>query len=121
MKKEIGRRHYQIGERIRRELSRLFREGRFEHKVSALFSIAEVRMSKGFETATVFISALDAGGDEGLVSALNGIAGEVRYELAAAASLRTAPALVFKSDAAPGYAGRIEELLNSDEVKKDLA
>jgi ribosome-binding factor A len=121
MKKEIGKRHRQVGEYMKRELSRLFEAGRFEYKVGGLFSIVEVRPSRDFETAMVFVSHLDAAKTGELVDALNGIAGEIRYKLAHSASMRSTPALIFRADSAPEYARRIGELLDSDDVRKDLA
>ena len=120
MKKEIGKRHRQVGEFIRRELSRIFQEGRFEHRISGVFSFTEVQPSRGFETAIVFVSTLDIAAGEELAYSLNDIASEIRYELAASANMRTTPTLIFKTDNALGYANRIEELLNSEDVKKDL-
>ena len=120
MKKEFSKRHYQIGESIKRTLSKIFMEGKFEHKIKDLFSVVEVVPSRGFESAVVYISAIDASKNKELVQKLNEITSEIRYELANNSELRSTPTLIFKLDTTLDYAQRIEDILNSDEVKKDL-
>ena len=120
MKKEISKRHYQVGESIKRTLSKLFLEGRFEYKIKDLFSILEVVPSRGFESAVVYVSALDPSKNEEVVKKLNEIRSEIRYELANNSEFRTTPTLIFKLDTTFDYAKRIDDILNSDDVKKDL-
>lgn len=120
MKKEISKRHYQVGESIKRTLSKLFLEGRFEYKIKDLFSILEVVPSRGFESAVVYVSALDPSKNEEVVKKLNEISSEIRYELANNSEFRTTPTLIFKLDTTFDYAKRIDDILNSDDVKKDL-
>lgn len=120
MKRQINQRHFQIGESMKRILSRLFGEKRFEHEIKDIFSITEVSPSRGYETAIVYISALDGSKNKELVDKLNSITGEIRYELANNSEFRSTPALIFKEDSSLDYANHIEELLNSNEVKKDL-
>lgn len=120
MKKEISKRHYQVGEAIKRTLSKLFLEGRFEYKIKDLFSILEVVPSRGFESAVVYVSALDPSKNEEVVKKLNEISSEIRYELANNSEFRTTPTLIFKLDTTFDYAKRIDDILNSDDVKKDL-
>ncbi|MBD5405855.1 30S ribosome-binding factor RbfA [bacterium] len=120
MKKEISKRHYQVGESIKRTLSKLFLEGRFEYKIKDLFSILEVVPSRGFETAVVYVSALDPSKNEEVVKKLNEISSEIRYELANNSEFRTTPTLIFKLDTSLDYAKRIDDILNSEEVRKDL-
>ncbi len=120
MKKEISKRHYQIGESIKRTLSNLFMQGKFEYKIKDLFSIIEVVPSKAFETAVVYVAAFDANQNKKLVDDLNAIASQIRYELANNSELRSTPVLIFKEDTSFDYAKKIEDILNSSEVKKDL-
>lgn len=118
--KTVSKRQYQVGEVIKRALSSMFREGLFDHKIKDFFSITEVSPSPGYQTAWVFISALDPTKNEEIVKKLNSIASEIRYELAHKLDMRSTPALIFKFDNSLDYANRIDELLNSPEVKKDL-
>lgn len=118
--KTMSKRQYQVGELIKRTLSSMFREGVFDEKINDLFSITEVSPSPGYQTAWVFVSAMDATKNESLVKKLNEISSEIRYELANKINMRFTPALIFKFDNSLEYAKRIEDLLNSPEVKKDL-
>lgn len=118
--KIMSKRQYQVGELIKRTLSSMFREGVFDEKINDLFSITEVSPSPGYQTAWVFVSAMDATKNDDLVKKLNEISSEIRYELANKINMRFTPALIFKFDNSLEYAKRIEDLLNSPEVKKDL-
>lgn len=118
--KTMSKRQYQVGELIKRTLSSMFMEGIFDEKIKDLFSITEVSPSPGYQTAWVFVSAMDATKNDDLVKKLNEISSEIRYELANKINMRFTPALIFKFDNSLEYAKRIEDLLNSPEVKKDL-
>ena len=118
--KKISKRQYQVGEVLKRTLSNMFREGLFENKISDLFSITEVSPSPGYQSAWVFVSAMNPEKQEDVVKKLNEIAGEIRFLLAKKVDMRSTPALIFKTDNSLDYANRIEELLNSEEVKQDL-
>lgn len=118
--KTMSKRQYQVGELIKRTLSSMFREGVFDEKINDLFSITEVSPSPGYQTAWVFVSAMDTTKNDDLVKKLNEISSEIRYELANKINMRFTPALIFKFDNSLEYAKRIEDLLNSPEVKKDL-
>lgn len=118
--KTMSKRQYQVGELIKRTLSSMFREGVFDEKINDLFSITEVSPSPGYQTAWVFVSAMDATKNDDLVKKLNEISSEIRYELANKINMRFTPALIFKFDNSLEYAKRIEDLLNSPDVKKDL-
>ena len=118
--KEQTKRQYQIGEKIKRALSNMFISGVFEGKIKDIFSFTEVSPSAGYQTAFVFISALDKNKNKEIVDTLNKMSNEIRYELANSIQLRYTPTLIFKYDYSLDYASRINELLNSDEVKIDL-
>ena len=118
--KKTSKRQYQVGEVLKRTLSNMFREGLFEEKISDLFSITEVSPSPGYQTAWVFVSAMDSSKNEEIVEKLNKISGEIRFMLAKKIDMRSTPALIFKFDNSLDYANRIEEILNFPDVKKDL-
>ena len=118
--KKTTKRQYQVGEVLKRTLSNMFREGLFEEKISDLFSITEVSPSPGYQTAWVFVSAMDSSKNEEIVEKLNKISGEIRFMLAKKIDMRSTPALIFKFDNSLDYANRIEEILNFPDVKKDL-
>ena len=118
--KTVSKRQYQVGELIKRTLSTMFMEGMFEHKITDLFSITEVSPSPGYQTAWVFISAMDPSKNDEIVKKLNDISSEIRYELAHKINMRNTPTLIFKFDNSLDYANNIEKILNSPEVQKDL-
>ena len=118
--KKTSKRQYQVGEVLKRTLSNMFREGLFEEKISDLFSITEVSPSPGYQTAWVFISEKKKKKNESIVKKLNEISGEIRFMLAKKIDMRSTPALIFKFDNSLDYANRIEEILNSPDVKQDL-
>ena len=120
MKAAGSKRHFQIGEGIKRALMKMFREGRFEHEIRGMFSILEVRPSKGYEHACVFVAALDPANTDSIVARLNELGGGIRRELARVANLRTTPVLVFMADHTLERAARLGELLDSDDVRPDL-
>ena len=105
---------------MKRALMRLFREGRFEHEISGMFSVLEVRPSKGYEQAFVFVAALDSMKTDDIVVELNKVSPEIRRVLAREMNMRTTPELVFKADKTMEAAARLGELLESEDVKKDL-
>ncbi|MDR3126158.1 MAG: 30S ribosome-binding factor RbfA [Rickettsiales bacterium] len=112
--KEQSRRHFQVGEAIKRELARMFLEGRFSGICPGRVSINEVRPSRGYEHATVFVRAFCGKDTSDAVRALNDHAATIRYELAQSMSMRSTPELRFKADESEDEAARIEELLKQD-------
>jgi len=109
--KELSRRHIQVGEKIKRTLAGLFSQGRFDRITTDIISILEVRPSRGYENAVVFVRAFDTDKTDSVVEALNAAAGEIRYELAHTADMRSTPELLFRRDEAEDTAARIDALL----------
>ncbi len=118
--KEQTKRQYQIGEKIKRALSNMFISGVFESKIQDMFSFTEVSPSPGYQTAFVFISALDKNKNQEIVDILNKMTNEIRYELAHTIKLKYTPTLIFKYDYSLDYANRIDTILKSSEIKQDL-
>ena len=119
--KILTKRQYQIGEKIKRTLSIMFRTGIFADRFKDYFSITEVSPSPGYQTAWVFISALDPSKNDFIVSELNKMTDEIRFELANTVKLKFTPILIFKFDNSLEYANNIEKILNSPEIKSELS
>jgi len=119
--KILTKRQYQIGEKIKRTLSIMFRTGVFADRFRDYFSITEVSPSPGYQTAWVFISALDPSKNDFIVSELNKMTDEIRFELANTIKLKFTPILIFKFDNSLEYANNIEKILNSPEIKSELS
>lgn len=99
----------------------MFRTGVFADRFKDYFSITEVSPSPGYQTAWVFVSALDPSKNDFIVSELNKMTDEIRFELANTIKLKFTPILIFKFDNSLEYANNIEKILNSPEIKSELS
>ncbi|MCL2438960.1 MAG: 30S ribosome-binding factor RbfA [Alphaproteobacteria bacterium] len=118
----MNMRHLQIGESMKRALAGLQGEGFFEGIVvgGRMFSINEVRPSRGYEHAVVFVSTLVESHVNEVVAALNVAAKTIRYELANKMKMRSTPELRFKADTSQATAARIEKLLYEEVGEEDV-
>ncbi|MDR2405169.1 MAG: 30S ribosome-binding factor RbfA [Deltaproteobacteria bacterium] len=88
-------------------------------------NITRSKLSPDLKSATIFYSVLglepleDAPDD--LEKALQKATGFIRSQIALELKLRAVPKVRFIFDRNPGHAQRISELLESEEVKSDLA
>jgi ribosome-binding factor A len=84
-------------------------------------TVGEVRSSPDLKHMNVFVSPLGAVGDARLIaSALNRAAGFLRGRLGREIALRFTPDLNFLPDVSYEEARHIDELLESERVRKDL-
>jgi ribosome-binding factor A len=117
-----SQRQLRAGELLRHALAEIFREEEIEDETLAgeVVTVAEVRVSPDLRHATVFASALSGMNTDDLARALNRHQRFLRGELARRVELKYVPDLVFRGDHAAEAAGRIEELLRSPGVARDL-
>lgn len=118
-----SQRQLRVGEELRHVLSALIQRGDFRDPAlrNLNVTVTEVRMSPDLRNATAFITPL-GGGDVGeTVKALRHAAAFLRGEVAHDMKLRFAPALSFEADTSFEVASRIDSLLQSPEVARDLA
>jgi len=115
-------RQLRAGELLRHALAEIFRTEDIEDSElqGEIVTVAEVRMSPDLQHATVFASALSGTNGDDLARALNRHRRFLRGELARRVELKYVPELVFRGDHAAEEAGRIEELLRSPDVVRDL-
>jgi ribosome-binding factor A len=120
--KAPSQRQLRAGELLRHALAEIFREEDIEDTELAgeIVTIAEVRVSPDLRHATVFASALSGKNSDDLARALNRHQRFLRGELAHRVELKYVPDLVFRGDHAAETAGRIDELLRSPGVARDL-
>jgi ribosome-binding factor A len=86
-----------------------------------LVSIAEVRMSADLKHATVLVAPLAAGDPAAIVATLDRNASRLRGRIAPALrQMRSMPDLKFRLDTRFEDDSRIDELLRSPEVARDL-
>jgi len=115
-------RQLRVAEEIRHVLAGLFerRDFRDPELADASLTVAEVRISPDLKHATVFISRLGRPDVDALLPALKRAAAYLRGQVAHALRLRFAPDLAFQPDHALDYATRIDRLLHTPEVARDL-
>jgi len=119
-----SQRQLRVGEALRHALAGILARGglRDPALAGANVTVTEVRVSPDLRAATAFVLPFGAGGDaEALAQALNHASGFFRRALADAVDLRVAPTIHFEADRAFGAAGRIEAILRSPAVARDLA
>lgn len=117
-----SQRQLRVGEEIRHVLSGLFQRGDFrDPALRALnVTVTEVRMSPDLRNATAFITPLGGGHVDEAVKAMRHAAAFLRTQVAHEMKLRFAPNLSFEADTSFEVASRIDSLLHSPEVARDL-
>lgn len=122
--KPPSQRQLRVGEQIRHLLAQSFVRGDLptELKDFPLVSVMEARVSPDFSFCKVFI--LPLGGDPetavAMAKELNQFKGFFRTILAKNLRLRVAPEVRFFSDESEQVADRIDALLRSPEVQRDV-
>jgi ribosome-binding factor A len=120
--KQPSQRQLRVGEEIRHALARIFLEGELRDPdlAEASITITEVRLSPDLGTATAFIMPLGGVDQKPVLDALKRAAPFLRGQVSAALTLRYTPRLRFELDRSFEEAQKIESLLRSDRVKRDL-
>ncbi len=117
-----SQRQLKVGELIRHALAEIFARGEIVDDVLNRFSltVSEVRMTPDLKLATVFVLPLGGEGAEEAVSHLDKHKRFLRGELARRVNLKFMPELRFKTDTSFAVSKRIDELLASPKVARDL-
>lgn len=117
-----SQRQLRVGEEIRHLLVSVL--GRDEVRDPDLagkpVTVTEVRISPDLKNATAFVVPLGGGDGTPLAKALNRAAPFLRGQMARELSLKFAPRLSFQPDQSFDNADRIDALLQSPEVLRDL-
>jgi ribosome-binding factor A len=118
----VSQRQLRVGELVRHALAEVFSRGEAGVELDGvLVSIAEVRMSADLKHATVLVAPLGGRDAEGIVAALNRNARLLRGKITPALrQLRSMPDLKFRLDTRFEDDARIDALLRSPEVARDL-
>jgi ribosome-binding factor A len=117
-----SQRALRVGEVIRHALAELLARGEVRDEVLASHSITipEVRMSPDMRLATAYVMPL-GGRDAGpVLQALERNRRFIKGEIARRINLRYAPEIRFREDETFAEASRIEALLHSEKVRRDL-
>ncbi|QCN95476.1 30S ribosome-binding factor RbfA [Azospirillum argentinense] len=120
--KPPSQRQLRVGEEIRHALADLFRRGDFHDPELADLNVTvtEVRISPDLRNATAFVTPLGGGHMDETLSALRRAAPFLRGQIARVINLRHAPTLSFEADTSFDYAGRIDAILHSPAVARDV-
>ena len=118
-----SQRQLRVGELIRHELSAMLSRGDVHDPVieAHMITVPEVRMSPDLRMATIYIMPLGGRDEEDVLQALERNKRFVRGEIARRVNLKFAPEIRFRIDERFDEAERIEKLLRTPDVRRDLA
>jgi ribosome-binding factor A len=117
-----SQRQLKVGELIRHALTDIFFRGEVMDEVLSRHSLTvpEVRMTPDLKLATAYVLPLGGGEVEEVVKHLDLHKRFLRGEVAKRVSLKFMPELRFKADTSFESSRRIDELLASPDVARDL-
>ena len=115
-------RQLRVGELIRHALADLFSRGDIHDPVieAHMITVPEVRMSADLRLATIYVMPLGGRDEEQVLSALEANKRYMRGEIARRINLKFAPEIRFRIDERFDEAQRIERLLRTPAVQRDL-
>src|SRR5260370_5781488 len=118
-----SQRMLRVGELVRHVMAEILSRGVIADPVleTHVITIPEVRMSPDLKLATVYVMPLGGLDIKKVVEALERHKKVLRTELAHKVNLRYAPDVRFRVDESFEASSRIDRLLDSPEVKRDLA
>ena len=118
-----SQRQLRVGEQVRHALSEMLQRGEVRDDAieNTVISVSEVRMSPDLKIATAFVSPLGARDDAVVIEALNRNARFIRGRLSPALrQMKYMPEFRFRLDTSYNNMAKIDELLRSPEVARDL-
>jgi len=117
-----SQRQLRVGELIRHELADMLVRGDIHDPViqGHMITIPEVRMTADLRLATVYVMPLGGRDEKQVLDALEHNKRYVRGEIARRVNLKFAPDLRFRLDERFDEAERIEKLLRTPVVRRDL-
>ncbi|MBZ9847116.1 30S ribosome-binding factor RbfA [Mesorhizobium sp. CA14] len=118
-----SQRMLRVGEQVRHALSETLQRGEIIDPVieNSVVSVSEVRMSPDLKIATAFVSPLGAADTGVVVEALNKHAKFIRGRVSGALrQMKYMPEFRFRLDTSFDNFAKINELLKSPEVARDL-
>jgi ribosome-binding factor A len=118
-----GQRQLRVGEIIRHALADVLTRGHLQDPalVGQIVTVPEVRMTPDLKLGTCFVMPLGGREVDAVVAALNRNAKFLRGEVGRNIELKFTPELRFRVDTSFDEGARIDKILRSDEVQRDLA
>jgi ribosome-binding factor A len=117
-----SQRQLRVGELVRHAVAEMLTRGDVHDPVleSHMITIPEVRMSPDLRLATIYVMPLGGRDAEEVIAAFERHKKFLRGEIAHRINLKFAPDIRFRVDERFAEAERIDRLLRSPEVKRDL-
>jgi ribosome-binding factor A len=115
-------RQLRVGELVRHALADMLSRGEVHDPVieAHMITVPEVRMSPDLRLATIYIMPLGGRDAQQVLDALEANKRYMRGEIARRVNLKFAPEIRFRMDERFDEAERIEKLLRTPEVQRDL-
>lgn len=118
-----SQRQLRVGEQVRHALSDVLQRGEVRDDMleTTVISVSEVRMSPDLKIATAFVSPLGAADNDAVIKALAKNAKFIRGRVSGALrQMKYMPEFRFRLDTSYDNMAKIDQLLRSPEVKRDL-
>ncbi len=118
-----SQRQLRVGEQVRHALADVLQRGEVRDDLieTTVISVNEVRMSPDLKIATAFVAPLGAADDEAVIKALARNAKFIRGRVSGALrQMKYMPEFRFRLDTSYDNMAKIDELLRSPEVARDL-
>jgi ribosome-binding factor A len=121
--RQPSQRQLRVGEELRHAIAHILERGdiRDPDVAGRPVTVTEVKVSPDLRNATVFVVPLGGGETDNLLAGLRRARPHLRHEVARMVQLRLAPDFTFVADDTFDQASRIEALLSTPEVQRDLA
>lgn len=118
-----SQRQLRVGELVRHALSDMLARGDVHDPVleSHMITVPEVRMSPDLRLATIYVMPLGGHDADAVIAAFDRNKKFLRAEIARRVNLKFAPDVRFRIDERFEEAERIDRLLQSPRVRRDLA
>jgi ribosome-binding factor A len=120
--KAPSQRQLRVGELVRHALSESLQRGEVHDPAleATVVTVPEVRMSPDLRLATAYVMPLGGKGTDTVLAALDRNKKYLRGEVAHRVNLRYAPELRFRLDTSFEEGERVDALLRSPEVRRDV-
>ncbi|TCL71897.1 30S ribosome-binding factor RbfA [Rhizobium sp. BK251] len=118
-----SQRMLRVGEQVRAAITQVLQRGEVRDDLieKTVISISEVRMSPDLKIATAFVTPLGVSDHAGVIAALNRNAKFIRGRLGPQLrQMKYMPEVRFRDDTSFDNYKKIDELLRSPEVRRDL-
>ncbi|HRN87935.1 30S ribosome-binding factor RbfA [Hyphomicrobium sp.] len=117
-----SQRQLRVGELVRHKLAEMLARGEIHDDVLAshVVTISEVRMSPDLKLATAYVMPLGGKDTKTVIEALTRNSRFIRGEVAHTLDLRSAPDVRFREDETFEEVRRIDQLLHSERVRRDV-